>query len=158
MIIVQGPDVQIPVMRWTARKLGLPDFEKYHAAGIVDGDKPIAGVVFHDFHQREHGNMISVSVAAETPVWATKRNLAKLFAYPFLTAGCQRVTTTIAANNHRAIRFNLGIGFRKEGEVRRGYDGKTNLLVLGMLKDECRWLKYLEKEHGQRVQQSAAAA
>jgi RimJ/RimL family protein N-acetyltransferase len=160
-VFVDGPREQQAVANWVSARLGLDPFEKFHAIGIGREGKPVAGIVFHDFFERPHGNLISVSVAAETPDWATRRNLARLLDYPFNVAGCCRVTSTVAANNHRAIRFNLGIGFRKEGEVRNGYDGKTNLLVLGMLKNECRWLRYgqrKEKDDGKRFKQSSAAA
>jgi RimJ/RimL family protein N-acetyltransferase len=69
---------------------------------------------------KERGN-VEITFAADSPKWATRETIAKLMRWPFVQLDCHRVTTRIAASNHRAIRFNEGIGFKREGVIREGW-------------------------------------
>ena len=105
--------------------------------GIADGEKLIAGWVYHLFC----GADIHIAVAADSPKWATRGILAGLFHYPFIQLGCRRVTAITPKYNARARKFALSLGFRLEGKMRQHYDGK-DAIVYGMLKHECKWIKH----------------
>jgi RimJ/RimL family protein N-acetyltransferase len=47
----------------------------------------------------------------------------------------------VREDNLDAQRFDEHLGFKREGLVRRGADDGTNLILYGMLKEECRWLE-----------------
>jgi hypothetical protein len=47
----------------------------------------------------------------------------------------------IGSNNKRAIKLNLGLGFKLEGIARKAYDGINDAWVLGMLREECKWVE-----------------
>ena len=75
--------------------------------------------------------------------WLSRDFLAAMFAYPFVQLRLHRVTGLIAASNADSLRFARHIGFRDEGVMREGApDG--DMMVLGMLRRECRWIA---KEH-----------
>lgn len=59
--------------------------------------------------------------------------------YVFLQLGCDRITGRIPANRPQAITLGERLGFRHEGTLRRAHQG-TDILIYGMLKEECRWL------------------
>jgi len=59
--------------------------------------------------------------------------------YVFVQLQCDRITGRIPANRPEAIRLGERLGFRHEGTLRRAYKG-TDILIFGMLKEECRWL------------------
>lgn len=104
----------------------------------MSGADLIAGIIYHNFIS-EYKN-IEVSMVAASPKWATKQVLKELLSYPFNQLGCQRITTCIAKSNERAIKFNLGIGFKHEGIIRRGC-GNEDMFIFGMLKEEAKkWL------------------
>ena len=103
------------------------------AIGLVADGEIIAGMVVHDYVP-EAGNC-QLSFAASRATWATKGSIAAMLAYPFGQLGCRRVTTFIARSNARAIRFNLGLGFKQEGCVRFGFGGE-DALVFGLLREE----------------------
>lgn len=103
----------------------------------MKGAEVVAGIIYHNFIP-EYKN-IEISMVATNPRWATKKILNQLLSYPFNQLGCQRITTCIPSSNERAIKFNLGIGFRHEGTIRKGC-GKEDMFVFGMLKTEAkRW-------------------
>lgn len=71
--------------------------------------------------------------------WLTREFLAHIFAYPFIQLGQRRVTGLVRSTNYRALEFDLHIGFKVEGRMREAFpDG--DMMILGMLKSECRYL------------------
>lgn len=107
--------------------------EGAQALGVGQDGQILAVMVVHGF-TRQHGDA-QISMAADTPRWATRETIARLLAYPFGQLGCQRLTTLIPASNTRAIRFNEGLGFKREGLARRGF-GSDDCVILGMLREE----------------------
>jgi RimJ/RimL family protein N-acetyltransferase len=53
--------------------------------------------------------------------------------------GVQRVTGYVPASNAAALRFDRHLGFVEEGRLREALPGGEDVIVLGMLKRECRW-------------------
>jgi RimJ/RimL family protein N-acetyltransferase len=59
----------------------------------------------------------------------------------FVKLNCHRVTTRIHVRNERAIRFNLGLGFKREGLIREGWGPGEDCVLLGLLKSEApQWM------------------
>ena len=140
------------------------DLGAYRAFGVVrngaDGKvTPLAVVIYNGFRELTHGNDLSVIVVADSARWCLPGVLRELFRYPFEVAGCERLTAAIRDGNHRSLKLCKGLGFKKEGTLRRAHDGKTNTIVLGMLKHECKWLEppKHESEHGKEVIFSSTA-
>lgn len=138
-----GPDRFIMVdprmADWIASRIpgmSAENLRRYaECAGIVIGGKLIAGMAIGG---EERGNC-EITFAADSPRWATRETIAKLMAWPFRK--CHRVTTRIHAKNKRAIRFNLGIGFRTEGLIREGWGPGEDCVLLGLLKSEApQWM------------------
>jgi hypothetical protein len=80
-----------------------------------------------------------LSIALETPrtTRAQWRTLCRLV---FEEWGMARVTCHVAKSNRQSRRFCERLGFRREGALRRGYDGRQTAIIYGMTRDECRWL------------------
>lgn len=122
------------------QKMGVEEFGPFTTIGISEGDKLIAGAVYHRWRQFD----CELTFAASSPKWCRKGVLKALFHYPFVQQGLERMTLIIGENNPRAIKLNTGLGFRIEGRARKAYDGKHDAFVLGMLKDECKWIKEIK--------------
>lgn len=107
------------------------------ACGVVIGGELVAGMAWSGV---ERGN-VEITFAAETPRWATRETIRRLMWGMFVKLDCHRVTTRIAASNTRAIRFNEGIGFKREGVIRQGWGRGEDCVVLGLLRDEApKWM------------------
>lgn len=123
--------------QWVCDRIGhlreASGFGPYTSLGVYDGTSIIAGVVFHDYNP-DYSN-VQISMAADTPRWATRSTIAKLMAYPFRQLGVNRVTTITPASFARVIKFNVGLGFQMEGVLRKGY-GFDDAVIMGLLKDE----------------------
>lgn len=60
-------------------------------------------------------------------------------AYIFLQLGCRRVTGRLPAFRPKGGEMALRVGFKHEGTLRQAINGE-DVLIFGMLKQECRWL------------------
>jgi RimJ/RimL family protein N-acetyltransferase len=106
--------------------------QAFQAIGVADPDGAlVAGCIYHNYIPAYAG--LEISFAASSPRWAQRGVCRALLAYPFQQLGCRRVTTVIPSDNARAIRFNLGIGFVREGTLRHFYAPKRHAVVCGFL-------------------------
>ena len=117
-------------------EVGETDFGPFTTIGISRNEKLIAGAVYHRWRPFD----CELTFAADDPAWCQKGVLRALFHYPFVQCKVDRMTLIIGENNPRALKLNLGLGFKIEGQARRAYDGKNDAFILGMLKEECKWL------------------
>ena len=104
--------------------------------GMLKDGKLIGGVVFNMYT----GTGICMHVAASEKGWLNREFLRTVFRYPFHQLGCRRVTGLVRTDNLTAQRFDERLGFKKEGVLRDADNDGCDLIVYGMLRDECRWL------------------
>lgn len=109
----------------------------FTAIGFASPDGALkAGLVFHNFRTID----VEVSLAANG-VWPVKQLLVFAADLAFNRWGCVRITALISQKNKRARKFAKHVGFKEEGTLEAGYDGKVNAIIYGMTKRNCRWLK-----------------
>ena len=71
--------------------------------------------------------------------WGTPQVLRASFAYIFGTADCIRCTARVRADRQEAAEIAIRLGFRLEGVLRQADNG-LDVLLFGMLREECRWV------------------
>jgi RimJ/RimL family protein N-acetyltransferase len=108
------------------------------AVGCVIDGRIVAGMACMN-HDPAHAH-VEIAFAADSPRWASRRMIARFMAWPLHQLGCRRVSAVVAADNRSVIRLLEGMGFRREGVLRRAF-GATDALVLGLLAEEAApWL------------------
>ncbi len=135
---------------WAGNRLGVSFDERHTAVGILSGDTIIAVVAYSPVyfdHNREPW-MVEMSVAADSPAWATPHSLRFVFAWPFTCLGVRRAQARVSVNNPRSLRFCRGIGYEEEGRMVDGYPGPGggDAILFGMTPGSCRWLKESSNE------------
>jgi len=131
------------------------------AIGVVDRhDQLVGGVVYHNYDR--YNRSVELSCASSTSRWLTREMVGGLLRYPFTQLECQRCTAVTPRRATSARRFLEGLGFKREGSVRRGF-GDDNAIIYGLLAEE--WaqnpLSQPKREslsHGQVHPERAAAA
>lgn len=123
---------------WLRERVGVRNaFEKYTCLSLMDGLKFRAVVLFCGYN----GHAIEMHVASDgSRRWLTRDYLRACFRYAFVQLGVRRVTGLVSAKNEAALKFDRALGFKDEGCIRQGADDGSDLLVLGMLRAECRFL------------------
>lgn len=134
----QNPQENTYIAAWVASRIEFmaanPDFGPCIAIGVVDeAGNLLAGVVLHDYHP--DWGAVSMSHAALTPKWLTKRIISGIMSVPFVQYGVGRVTATTPRKAASACQFLRKFGFRQEGVIRRGL-GNDDALVWGLLSEE----------------------
>ncbi len=142
-------DDQPALLAWAKEKTGaqgwVPDSL---AIGVVDeatgAYKAVA--VFNHFE----GHTAAVHFASDgSKRWATPFILSQLFGYAFFVLQLKRLSGYTPADNHDALMLAYRLGFVWEGRQRyAGLDG-GDLMLTGMIWNECPWLKvgiYAEEE------------
>jgi len=134
--VIYGQDEQVAA--WVAERAGDEEFGPGAVAiGLEEDNRLIAGVVFNMYTKAS----ICMHVAAEPGKrWMTKDFLWRSFAYPFVQLNCNRITGLVRVDNFDAQRFDEHLGFKREGLIRRGFTDGTDMILYGMLREECRFL------------------
>ena len=127
---------------WAADRLGFGDGKKWpadtSALAIYDGENLSATILFNCFFD---GATCSAHIVTDgRRNWATRQMLYGIFAFPFLHCGLRRLTAPIASKNTDAVVNAIKLGFKFEGLLRHAR-ADDDEVVLGMLRDECIWIK-----------------
>ena len=134
--VIYGEDQR--VAEWVGAQIDEVYVPDATAIGLEQDGELIAGVVFDHYT----GPSISMHVVAVPGKrWMTKDFLWRCFAYPFLQLQCSRITGLVRVDNLVAQKFDEHLGFKREGLVRKACTDGTDMILYGMLKEECRWLE-----------------
>jgi RimJ/RimL family protein N-acetyltransferase len=100
--------------------------------GVVDGERLIGGLVFHN-HDPEAA-IIEISGAAIDPRWLTRETLRLMHYYPFVDCKCQLAVMRVPADNERLLRQLAMLGY--EFTLLRRLFGRERDGVLAALTQE----------------------
>lgn len=109
-----------------------------HVVALHRDGKLCGGLVYTGFL----GGSIQMHAAGDETNWPNRDFLWLIFDYAFNQLGVCKVIGLVAATNIRALDVDLRLGWRIEAVIRRALWGGEDLLVLGMVKEDCRWLKW----------------
>lgn len=135
------------LIRWADHAIQGANFrEDAVSLGLVDGDEVRAVVVYENFSA---GNCNIHVASDESGHWLTREFTVRAFAYPFMQCGLQRVTGLVPSQNVKALDFDLKLGFKPEGRMRNFLPNGDDMIILGMLREECRFIPK-EARYGRR--------
>ena len=123
---------------WAAKKIGIDNFRPDAVTITALKDGNIAAVTVFDTFS---GNDCQVHVASDgSRTWLSRQYLHLAFAYPFLQLKLRRVTSLVSEKNAASLNFCQQSGFTQEGRLRKAAERGEDLILLGMLREECRWI------------------
>jgi RimJ/RimL family protein N-acetyltransferase len=102
--------------------------------GYERAGKIVGAVVYHNFTPAN----VFASIAMACPI--TRRFLYAMFYCPFEQWGVRHISSAIEASNLESIRLCSHMGFIPEGRMRESAINGEDVILMGMLKSECRWL------------------
>lgn len=115
--------------------------EDLRVLGRMSNGKLIGVVAYNGFN----GRVCSMHIAGDGN-WISREFIRATFTYPFITLDLVQVFGPVPADNTRALRLDRHFGFEVLYRVRYGWDHKTDLIMLGMHRSQCRWLKEKTRE------------
>lgn len=136
------PELIEGMCRWAGPRIG-ESFDPSRTTGISVLCENGRAVVLYTHHVPQTD--IRMHVAAEG-YWLSRTALSVFFGYPFQGLGVRRATALVEKKNKKARTLDEKLGFRYEGCVRYGAENGDHLILYGMLKPECKWLKEMDDE------------
>lgn len=125
------------LLPWAQERIGVPFRRDAYTLGLEKEGELVAVVVFDGFGETD----CSMHIASDgTKAWMNKALLLHAFAYPFDQLGLLRVTGLVPADNQAALAFDENLGFVREGYHPKAGPGGKDLVSLGLLKENCRFV------------------
>lgn len=111
---------------------------------FFDRGQLVGAVRVYDERGDPDNRMASIMGASTSPRWFTKKTIQAvanmIYQDPPYGVGIRRLNSFIDASNERSITVTERIGFKREGVLRQAGSGRQDVIILGMLKEECPWL------------------
>lgn len=151
--VVYGMDQA--VLAWMAQRIPAFSYRQdTRALGVVDAKgTPVAGVSYDDYN----GVHVQAAIAADPrSAWCSRRVLYHIFAYPFVQLDCHAISLIVAASNLLSLNLATKLGFRGEAIIKCAAYDRSDVIVLKMFREECRWLDN-GKRLGERTEGTRAA-
>lgn len=124
------------VASYVQSQLGCIPFKDFSAVGVLHQGKPVGGVVFYNYFEFA----VEIAAAFDHPGWCKRGVLRALFSYVFNTLNVTRLDASAARRNKRVRKLLKGLGFKEEGIRAKRFDGRDDLVLYGMTKQDCRWI------------------
>lgn len=143
---VSEPVLKDELLAWAeVRVESVSPFERDKSAvAMVTVDGEISAV---SVYSNLRGGNIEMTIAADTPRWATRGAIADLLSWPFeCLPGLRRITALVNASNTRSRKLVEGLGFQMEGWLEDGADD-GDLVLYGMTRKmwlASRWMRVVQ--------------
>lgn len=125
---------------WAEKIIGFNSRPDAQAIGWIEGDNLRCVAIWDGFSDVD----CNIHIASDgKPHWLKRPFLYAAFAHPFVQWDMRRVTGLVPSKNAAALKFDLSLGFKREGLLREACPD-DDIVLLGMLRKECRFipLKY----------------
>jgi RimJ/RimL family protein N-acetyltransferase len=125
------------LLPWAQERIGVVFRRDAYTIGLERDGELVAVVVYDCFSDTD----LNMHIASDgSSAWLNKELLINAFCYPFVQLGLLRVTGLVPANNEAALRFDEHLGFVREGYHPKAGRGGTDIISLGMLRENCRFI------------------
>lgn len=134
MRLVYGEDAAL--RGWTEFRLGFRLRDDAQFIGIARQSDLVAAVAFDTFASRGCNIHVASNGGGMWLGRAPAAIVVAVLAYPFIQCGFARVTGLIDADNRRSLRLARRIGFVEEGRMRGASVSGSDLVVMGLLRED----------------------
>lgn len=129
------------LLPWAQERIGVEFRRDAYTLGLEKNGTLVAVVVYDNFSECD----CNMHIASDgTRAWMNKSLLLAAFAYPFTQLGLLRLTGLVPADNVAALAFDQNIGFVREGYHPKAGPKGVDLVSLGMLRENCRFLQKVD--------------
>ncbi|HEJ7283140.1 acyl-CoA N-acyltransferase [Serratia phage Parlo] len=124
------------LIAWAAEKIGFEPRDDAKAIGWESSGVLRAVTLWDGFSVCD----CNIHIASDgSGHWLSRPYLRASFMHPFVQWNMRRVTGLVPSKNSAALRFDLHLGFEREGIIRHALPD-DDIIVLGMLRENCRYI------------------
>lgn len=130
----ERPDIRDAICDFVLERISVHggSFGPCGGLGIVDDEKLIAGILFHNWVP--DNRTIEISAAADSPKWLSRSIINTIMQICFEQHGCQMVVSRMSKNNVRAAQIYRFLKF-SEIEMPRLYGRDESGLIMSLTDD-----------------------
>ena len=134
IVLPANEDEKKLMLAWAMKEIhGTLFSEDCHVVGIQSDNKLTGIVVFSNITVTD----ARVSIRIKDKKAISRKTAKAVFFYAFEYLGVRRITGLIKKSNRRARRLAEKLGFKLEGTIRKASLDNKDLLVYGLLEEEC---------------------
>jgi hypothetical protein len=100
----------------------------------------LGGALYDEYN----GTSIHMHVEGAVPNWLNRDALWLAFHYPFIQLDVKAIFGRLKSTNHKALEFDKKLGFKEITRISDMLPG-ADLVILKMLREDCKWLKIKPK-------------
>lgn len=133
-------DANGDIMRWVCKGLSYDAnwVGENLTFGFAFNNRMVGGLIFNQY--RPHHDVWWTIFACDKH-WCTRAVLRQMFSEAFNELDCRRINLLVSKKNKHSLNFVRRLGFKKEGILRQFREDGDDCYILGMLKQECQWIK-----------------
>lgn len=134
------------VAEWVASSLqiSLDELLEVASLGFVCGGKLIGGVVYGGYRKNRD---VWLTIYSNDKKWCSRRILKIIFGFAFDELACRRVNVLVEVDNSASFSLVKRLGFVLEGRLREFSEKGKDTYILGMCRDDCKFVKKKEKKN-----------
>ena len=125
---------------WVSQGLGEPNTDwvgtNYYTVAFYYNGKLVGGLVCHDLRL---GCDVWWTIYTTNKKWCNRKVLHHIFHLAFDVCKCRRISLGVSRNNMASLSLVKRLGFKFEGYLRGYRDNGEDVILFGMLKNECLW-------------------
>ena len=118
------------------------DFGAYQSLGFADSKGLVAGVVFLNYKQ----HAVDINLGAINAKWASRAAFKMISHFAYEGLAVNRLHASVGKRNKRSRKLLEGVGFKLEGCLKKGFSKDEDMMIYGMVRDDCPWIG--KKENG----------
>lgn len=119
------------LVAWASERIHFTPRTDVKSFGLVSEQGIHAVTLYDNFSEAD----CNIHIASDgTRHWLSRQYLNMSFYYPFVQWNLRRVTGLVPAKNADALRFDLHLGFEREGYLKHALPD-DDLIVLGMTRE-----------------------
>lgn len=129
------PDTNNIITAWVCHQLGDDKswLRQYMTFGVLQGDKIIAGLIFHDIHPTQD---MTWTIYSNDKTWCKRHIIKEFMRLAFEVFQCRRINILVDTDNQQCLKFVTRLGFKQEGLLRAYRTNGKDCYLLGLLKKE----------------------
>lgn len=131
---------------WCQSKVGILRCEDTGGIMAIDTDKneTVGAVIMDNWTQ----NSVQCHFMISSPLVLRHQFLECAFDYMFNQRGVARVYGLVPANNEKAVKLNVNMGFTIKARMEEAYEVGVDYLLMEMKRENCRFIHQARPEGG----------
>ena len=123
-------------LHWSDDFRGVIHVPQVMAGAVARMDDVAIAVAWNGFV----GKTCCMHAVIQRPELVSPRIVRETFEFPFLHCGCEAILAFVDSENAAALNFDRKLGFKDIARIPHG-GPEADLIILQMLRSECRWLR-----------------